>query len=346
MIEPAPKTNKGQIALDRRALWKCVEARLESSLPGWRKRIDALDQVAAVEARSAGRTWSDDEVFKGVLLAVLSANTDWSRIERIQDELAELFSAFSLETYAETSQDDIGDRFLPWFTARKAGSVALERSLVGLIDTARILLAYSRTHGRAEGYFTSLVRRCDGDPKRAALGLGCQGEFKLPSLGVPLAAEALKNLGFDVAKPDRHVMRAVGAFGLVRFTRWADNRGGNAGRAPPHSTSKNSLLAVMSAVEEISEAAGKPVVLVDNSIWLLGAKSGLYLTNAELAMLAHEAHPADDQERGLESLIRSWMNEDDGGEHRETIEHLAGALDEDRLSDRKHFPEELKGKSW
>ena len=40
------------------------------------------------------------------------------------------------------------------------------------------------------------------------------------------------------------------------------------------------------------------------------------------------------------------MNEDDSGEHRETIEQLTRALDEDRLSDRKHFPEVLKGKSW
>ena len=37
-----------------------------------------------------GRIWTDDEVFEAVLLAVLSSNTVWSKIERVQAELTEL----------------------------------------------------------------------------------------------------------------------------------------------------------------------------------------------------------------------------------------------------------------
>ncbi len=48
----------------------------------------------------------------------------------------------------------------------------------------------------------------------------------------------------------------------------------------------------------------------------------------------------------LGTMIQSWMEEDDAGEQRDTIEHLIHALDEYRLSNRKLFPEELKGKSW
>ena len=104
----------------------------------------------------------------------------------------------------------------------------------------------------------------------------------------------------------------------------------------------------MTAVEEIARAADEPVVFVDNAIWLLCAerKSGLYLKNPELSELAREGEPPDDRVEGLGALIRSWTKEVDGGEQRETMEYLIGALDEDRLSDRKHFPEELKGKSW
>lgn len=197
------------------ALWQTIEARLDSSLEGWRRRMDSFDQVAAVQARAKGRTWSDDETFKGLLLAVLSNNTDWSKIERIQADLAELFSGFSLYAYAELPACEVGDRILPWFLDRKAGSVTLERDLVNLTGTARLLAAHSSIHGSAESYFTALVRELDGDPKQAALRLGSPGEYKLPSFGVALAAEALKNLGFDVAKPDRHVIRAMASFGLV-----------------------------------------------------------------------------------------------------------------------------------
>ena len=49
---------------------------------------------------------------------------------------------------------------------------------------------------------------------------------------------------------------------------------------------------------------------------------------------------------GLVRLLQSWMDEGSAEEQRETIEYLVRTLDEDRLSYRKLFPEELKGKSW
>lgn len=343
-------------AMNTHALWNNIEYHLDSSLPAWQDRVCGLGQVAAVEARSAGRPWRDDDVFKALLMAVLSANADWSKIEAVQGELAEPFSGFRLEWYAERSNAEIGDRFMPWFKDRKAGSMTLERGLANLVGAARILLEYSRTHGTADGYFTSLLDRCDGDPKQAALRLGCRGVDKLPAFGVPLAAEALKNLGFDVAKPDRHIMRAIGSFGLVGFGSWQDARDAGNGRQPPDSTSSEWLLAAMATVEEIANAEGKRVAFVDNALWLLCAKDALHLTNRELAAIAHKSDlpegqqtqtgcPSQERAARLGTMIQSWIKED-SGEQRETIEHLVRALDEDRLSSRKLFPEELKGKSW
>lgn len=372
------ETCAGHGPMNRRTLWNHIEARLDSQLPDWRKRTDELRQLDAVEKRVAGRTWSDDEVFEAVLLAVLSSNTDWSKIERVRTELSDLFARFSLESYASLAHAEIGDRFVPWFKARKAASTTLGQNLVNLIDAARILLKYSRTHGAADGYFTSLVQRCGEDPKLAALRLGCPGAFKLPSLGVPLAAEALKNLGFDVAKPDRHLMRAIGSFGLVHFGRWTDSGEWKRGTATPVPTPRRQLLAI-TAAQEIAQAVDERVVLVDNAIWLLCARSELHLTNLQLAEMArthelpkdhdgdHGGHvrsplalyrtpprlgetermdePPQDKAESLGGLLQSWMNDESEEEQRETIEFLLRALDEDRLSDRKLFPEELKGKT-
>ena len=328
--------------MDRRALWNRIESRLESSNPEWRERVHQLGQVKAVEDRSAGRDWSDDEVFEGIVMAVLSADTGWSRIEKIQAELPALFSGFSLESYAKVSDTRISDHFLPWFKDRKAGSRS--RGLYHLVDTAGILAKHSREHRSADDYFTSLVHRCGDDPKQAALHLGCPGEYKLPSLGVALAAEALKNLGFDVAKPDRHVMRALGSFGLVHFDRWSSEKDGK--RAKPKSQSKEKLLAVMTEVEKIAKAAEEPVVLVDNAIWLLCARGEAYLTNPQLAELAGDCESPGGRAESLQALIRSWMSEDDAGEQRETLETLIRGLDEERPSGHKLFPEELKGTTW
>ena len=215
-------------------------------------------------------------------MAVLSSNTDWSKIERIQPDLEELFSGFGLKRYSKLTDREIRNRVLPWFKERKAGSVSLRGSLVRLTKSAHLLSEHSRTHGTAEAYFTSLMQQLDGDPKRVALALGSENsEYKLPAFGVPLAAEALKNLGFDVAKPDRHVTRAVASFGLASFQSWSDR----SGRKAPRLSSKSSYLAVMEAMQNIATAADQPVVMVDNAIWLLCAESGLYLTNQQLAEL-------------------------------------------------------------
>ena len=323
-------------------LWQTIESRLDSSLEGWHSRMDSFDQVAAVEARENGRTWTDDEIFKGLLMAVLSNNTDWSKIERIQSDLADLFAGFSLRSYAELPACEVVDRILPWFLGRKAGSVNLERDLVNLIASARILLEHSCAHGTAESYFTSLVQQLDGDPKQAALQLGSRGDYKLPAFGVALAAEALKNLGFDLAKPDRHVSRAMASFGLVPFKKWPDR----IGRAAPSFSSSKSLLAVMGAAQDIATAAGVHVVMVDNAIWLLCAKSGLYLSNQELAEMARGNRTLGGRAEALAALIRSWADQHDGSEQRETIDCLVDGLDRERISARKLFPEELKGRSW
>ncbi len=268
------------------SLWNNIEARLDSRRPDWRTYIDEMCQLAAVKNRSAGKTWSDDKVFKALLMAVLSSGTDWSKIKRIQGKLAKPFSDFSLEAYTKVSETKISDRLVPWFEKERAGSPWLRNNLGNLVRASRKLLDHSRTHGTADSYFTSLMHRCDEDPKQAALCLGSPGKYKLPSLGPALAAEALKNLGFDVAKPDRHIMRAVGSFGLVPFEHWRDRRR----YTSPKTSSKRVLLKVMSVVEEIASAAKQRVTLVDNAIWLLcergGRENGLYLTNEQLAKMA------------------------------------------------------------
>lgn len=53
-----------------------------------------------------------------------------------------------------------------------------------------------------------------------------------------------------------------------------------------------------------------------------------------------------EKQTSLVNLLQSWLDEDDAQEQQETGEFLIHALDEDRLSDRKLFPSELKGITW
>jgi hypothetical protein len=46
------------------------------------------------------------------------------------------------------------------------------------------------------------------------------------------------------------------------------------------------------------------------------------------------------------NVLQSWIDEGDEQEQQETGEYLINALDENRLSNRQLFPQELKGVSW
>ena len=46
------------------------------------------------------------------------------------------------------------------------------------------------------------------------------------------------------------------------------------------------------------------------------------------------------------NLLQSWIDDEDIEEQQETGQYLIRSLDEDRLSERKLFPLEMKGVSW
>lgn len=263
-------------------LWNRIENRLTTDMPQWREEVQDLGQVPAVQERATGRRWTDNEVFKGLILAVLSNNTDWAKVKRIIPELSSVFHGFCLREYASLTPADIGLRFIPWFKERRAGSQSLGSGLKYAIDAARRLLELKAKYGSLDRYFGDLHQERKGDAILVAHALGSTSSVhKLPGLRIPLAAEFLKNIGFDVAKPDRHMNRAAGCFGWVQFHNWPDR---NSTKQPR--VNESEILQVMRAAAEFASDLGQLVCFVDNSVWLLCAKSGLYLSNRALCALS------------------------------------------------------------
>lgn len=153
------------------------------------------------------------------------------------------------------------------------------------------LLIYSRDHENLDTFITTLLKANGLDPKLLALEFGSiTSKHKLPGMRIALAAEALKNIGFDIAKPDRHINRAMGCFGLVKFDRWSNSKGKIGVDEPPYgysypkATEENSL-EVMKTMGDFAKSVKVRSVFFDNAIWLLCAKSGLHTSNERLKNL-------------------------------------------------------------
>ncbi len=74
-------------------------------------------------------------------------------------------------------------------------------------------------------------------------------------------------------------------------------------------------------------------------------QQGLSVETYTLQILQEYILPKEKQSK-LVNVLQSWIDEDDADEQQETGEYLIYTLDEDRLSDRKLFPLELKGITW
>jgi hypothetical protein len=74
-------------------------------------------------------------------------------------------------------------------------------------------------------------------------------------------------------------------------------------------------------------------------------QQGLSVETYTLHILQEYILPKEKQSK-LVNALQSWIDEGDADEQQETGEYLIQALDEDRLSDRKLFPVELKGITW
>ncbi len=74
-------------------------------------------------------------------------------------------------------------------------------------------------------------------------------------------------------------------------------------------------------------------------------QNGLSVDVLALQLLTNSILMKQRQAEAVDTL-QSWIDDDDIEEQQETGKHLIQALDEDRLSNRKLFPIEMKGITW
>ena len=74
-------------------------------------------------------------------------------------------------------------------------------------------------------------------------------------------------------------------------------------------------------------------------------QQGLSVEAMTLQLLANSLQLRQKQAEAVD-MLQSWIDDEDVEEQQETGGYLVQVLDEDRLSDRKLFPLEMKGITW
>ncbi len=175
-----------------------------------------------------------------------------------------------------------------WFLAKNASSPYLFNRLKDFHKTSQIFAGVIAKPDSLDNYFRTI--KGNDTAMCLACKLGSTGStYKLSGFGIPLAAESLKNIGYDVAKPDRHINRALASFGLVTFKKWPSEGGWDAPSATDREFRK-----VMWVMDCFARAVGLPTTYIDNAIWILCASGNgrPHLSNADLRSIAARCNAA------------------------------------------------------
>ena len=84
---------------------------------------------------------------------------------------------------------------------------------------------------------------------------------------------------------------------------------------------------------------------LESSLFQSANQQSLTVEEFVIQMLTSAFMQKERQKKAV-SLLESWLSDTDIEEQKTTGAYLIEALDQDRLSDRLLFPDEMKGKSW
>ena len=222
--------------------------RTVSSYPSDKARLATI-----LARRTSGHIFTIDECVESMVRAILTNSVPWARIAphiasgRI-DSIFHGYSALTLKTvpYMDLVHD---------LRAIKCGNpsdVAQMRVLADNIETLERMIS---TYGSMEAYFRALCPTTYPQISYSALkDFDISGRYKLGQMGIPLVCEFLKNMGFLLPKPDRHLKRFFSGDRMGTIARPASNAD------------------VFSQIEMLAESGTFTIPEIDLMVWSFCAK--------------------------------------------------------------------------
>lgn len=167
-----------------------------------------------LDRRTAGDEFSTGDHIRAMVYSLLSSGAQWSRLEPYIDintgeisVIDDLFCQYDIEKLLVCDPEEISDKILSY----KLGSPYTRKQMNALIKVnIRKLLSLERQYGSVDDFYMEILVK-DRTKKTLVKELSSsESPHKFIQFGGALVAEYLKNVGYDIAKPDRHICRILG----------------------------------------------------------------------------------------------------------------------------------------
>lgn len=201
--------------------------------------------VKCVEERNNGRKFSLSDHLRGYIYAQLSNNRPWAPLEPHLPEIDEILCNYDVSAILNKLNSVGYEYFVSRITRIKCGNRGINAQMQALEGNIKVFTDLIDIYGSLDEFVKSrpvieVITMLSDSLSR----------YKLRTMGIPLTAEYLRNVGVDCPKPDVHLCRILG-----------NERLGLSSQKKPTAEE------VFQIIAGISEKTGYPQVMIDNVIW-------------------------------------------------------------------------------
>lgn len=190
-----------------------LERYLQTVLHG-KKLWESTYVKKQIDKREQGEYFTISDHIRGMVYAMLSSGISWERVENDIDEdtgrilsIDKIFHNYDVDILLSCSAKTLKEEI----KVQRLAGINTNNQLKGLIpDNIRKLKLWEDNFGSIDSYYKCFIEK---DPSYRILVetlSQSDSENKMKQMSEALTAEYLRNVGYDLAKPDRHVRRILG----------------------------------------------------------------------------------------------------------------------------------------
>lgn len=158
-----------------------------------------------IEKRKRGETFTFEEHIKAIVFSMLSNSRPWKQIDNKIQIISNIFHDFNAEYLKSVNPQNL----ISGIEDLKCGNRSIEKQMSYLKFNIETLEKIISKYGNLDVYYNSVSRI------ELVKSLS-QGKYKLKQMGIALVSEYLKEIGFNIVKPDVHVRRILNRWGYVK----------------------------------------------------------------------------------------------------------------------------------
>lgn len=168
-----------------------------------------------LDKRNSGGAFTVSDHIRGMVYSMLTSGAAWNRLEPYIDidtgripVVDEIFCQYDVNALLNADPAALVNKV----KEHRLGTQYIKKQINALVSVnIGNLLSLEKEYGSVDNFYQSLADKND-NLKTLVRELSTLGKpRKFAQLGEALTAEYLKNVGYDIGKPDRHIRRILGS---------------------------------------------------------------------------------------------------------------------------------------